>query len=330
MKRNFFVLPLVVLAAAMACRSSAVQNPTLVPQSTQTPGADSPTEIQPTASFFDSGESPQQLLQDVVERAQDIQRDVTYCTVNDVALKMDVYFPKNTSDAMPLVIYIHGGGWSRGDKGSRAGMTDVPALLDAGFTVASLNYRMAPKYQFPAMLEDVKCAIRSFRANADTYRIDPNRIGLWGDSAGAHLSNMIGLTDQSAGFEAGEYLDQSSRVQAVIDISGPTDLTVDFSPAFIEAKSNAYVGYDMMKASPVTYITPDDPPFLILQGDKDPVVPILSGQAQKLYDGLLAAGVPAQLVIVQGGPHLLDAPNQTPTRAEITVMIVGFFSQYLK
>ena len=141
---------------------------------------------------------------------------------------------------------------------------------------------------------------------------------------------MIGLTDPGAGFEAGEYLDQSSRVQAVVDMSGPADLTVDFSSAFVEVKGQVFVGYDMLKASPVSYVTSDDPPFLIFQGDRDQTVPISSGQAQKLYDTLTAAGVPAQLVIVKGGPHLLDAPNQTPSRAELTQMIVQFFEEHLK
>ncbi len=140
---------------------------------------------------------------------------------------------------------------------------------------------------------------------------------------------MIGLTDESAGFDMSQYFDQSSRVNVVIVLSGPADLTTDFSPAFIEAKSNAFVDYDMVKASPITYITSDDPPFLILQGDKDIVVPISSGQAQKLFDGLITADVEAQMVIVQNGAHLLNAPDQTPSRAELTQTIVRFFEQHL-
>jgi acetyl esterase/lipase len=180
------------------------------------------------------------------------------------------------------------------------------------------------------MIDDVKCAIRSFRANATQYDIDPNKIGVWGISAGSHLAIMLGVTDPDAGFDVGQYLDQSSRVQAVVDMSGPADLTVDFSPAFVKARNIAFVGYDLAKASPITYITSDDPPFLIFQGDRDPVVPIDQGQAQKLYNGLTAAGVPAQLVIVHGGPHLLDAPDQMPSRAELTRMIVDFFNRHLR
>ena len=327
---QFALLSLLVLS--IACRGSARATPAPFVPSTSIASEPSlaPTTDQTVNSFDTPDESSRPPVQDIVANARDVQRDVTYCTINGVELKMDMYFPKNTTEATPLVIFIHGGGWSKGDKGRGHGMTELPPLLSAGFTVVSLNYRLAPEYQFPAMLEDVKCAIRSFRAYATEYNIDPNRIGVWGTSAGAHLASMIGLTDASAGFDVGEYLDQSSRVQVVIDLSGPADLTVDFSPAFIEAKSNAYVGYDMVKASPITYITSDDPPFLILQGDADPVVPISAGQAQKLYDGLTAVGVQAQLIIVANGNHTLNSPNQTPSREEITTMIVDFFSQYLK
>ncbi len=330
MHRKIFISMLAFTVAALACRSAANLTPVPEAQTTTTLEGQASPVAQPSDSFNESEESPQQLLKDIIAIAEDVQRDVTYCTVDGVELKMDMYFPKNTPEPTPLVVFIHGGGWSKGDKKSRVGMTDVPALLEAGFTVASLNYRLAIEYQFPVMLQDVKCAIRSFRANADQYNIDADKIGVWGESAGGHLSSMIGLTDESAGFDVGQYLDQSSRVNVVIVLSGPTDLTTDFSPAFIEAKSNAFVGYDMVKASPITHITSDDPPFLILQGDKDIVLPISSGQSQKFFDGLIAAGVQAQIVIVKNGPHLLNAPNQTPSRAELTQMIVQFFEQHLK
>ena len=330
MYRKILVSIFALTVGLFACKSSANTTPSPEAQITTTLELQASPAAQPPASFSEPEGSPQQLLKDIIAQARDAQRDVTYCTVDGVELKMDIYFPKNESGVTPLTIYIHGGGWSRGDKNAKVGMTDVPALLDAGFTVASLNYRLAPEYKFPAMLEDVKCAIRSFRANADQYHIDPDKIGLWCESAGGHLCSMIGLTDKSAGFDVGQYLDQPSRVQVVIDMSGPTDLTVDFSPTFVELEDDVYHGYDMAKASPITYITSDDPPFLILQGDKDFVVPIGSGQAQKLFDGLIAAGVEAQMVIVKNGNHLLDAPDQTPSRAELTQMIVQFFEQHLK
>jgi acetyl esterase/lipase len=281
-------------------------------------------------SSGEAAPATRQQIAEVLAHARDAKRDITYCTVDGVDLKMDMYFPKGTTAVTPLAVFVHGGGWSKGDKRAGAGVYDYPALLDSGFTIATLDYRLAPQYQFPAMIEDVKCAIRSLRANANQYRIDPNRIGVWGLSAGSHLSIMLGVTDSSAGFDVGQYLDQSSRVEAVVDMSGPAVLGKNFSPAFIKARDEVFGNYDLAKASPVTYITPDDPPFLIIQGDHDIVVPIASGQAQELYDKLTAANVPVQMVIVKDGPHTLDSPNESPSRAELTQMIVQFFSKYLK
>jgi len=255
-------------------------------------------------------------------------RDVTYCTVGSTELKLDLYYPKSRTGVTQLVIFIHGGGLSKGDKRGGEGMLDVPSLLDAGFTVASLNYRLAPEYKFPTMIQDVKCAVRFLRAHANEYKIDANKIGVWGSSAGGLLVNLLGTTDSRAGFDVGEYLDQSSRVQAVVDMFGPADLTVDFSSAFIELKAQAMTGFDLVQASPVTHVTPDDPPFLILQGDVDRVVPL--SQSQSFYNKLASAGVNAELVVVHGGPHGLAAPNQSPSRAELTNRIVKFFEDHLK
>lgn len=289
----------------------------------QLPQVQTDTPAPTTTAVYSPAPSPTSS----VARANRVQKNITYCTVNGVELKMDIYYP-NTTQITPLVVYVHGGGWSRGDKTEGAGMIDMPALLDAGFTVASLNYRLAPEYKFPAMIEDVKCAIRSLRAHASDYNIDPAKIGVWGGSAGGHLVNLLGTADSSAGFDVGEYLDQSSRVQAVVDMFGPADLTVDFSGGYDRLKNSVFGGFDTTQASPVTYISLDDPPFLILQGDADQVVPL--SQSQEFYDKLAAAGVDAQLIIVHNGPHGLGALNESPSRDKLTTMIVQFFVKYLK
>jgi acetyl esterase/lipase len=263
-------------------------------------------------------------------------RDVTYCSPDGVAQKMNVFYPKQLSDKpMPITVYIHGGGWTAGDKGSGAGSQDIQELLARGYIVASLDYRLAPQYKWPSQITDVKCAIRHLRANAATYKLDPNKIGVWGGSAGGHLVAMLGTTDKSAGFDVGEYADQSSRVQAVVDLFGPADL-----PAMLTGRAEiagrtvfGATSRDdliLVQASPVTYITPDDPPFLILQGDKDTTVP--PEQSQILYDKLKTGGVTATLVIVKDAEHSFRPSGGTisPTRAELTRMIADFFDKHLK
>lgn len=303
--------------------------PTDVPPTQPAPTDTPATPEDPTATpVFDPEASPRELMATVLAHAGTVRRNDIYCTAAAVPLRMDVYAPKGITGPTPLVIFIHGGGWSEGDKLGGEYLLDTPALLNLGYTVASLNYRMAPEYKFPTMIQDVKCAVRSFRAHAGDYQIDPDKIGVWGTSAGSHLAMLVGATDASAGFEAGDYLDQSSRVQAVLDMYGPADLTVDFSSFFTDLKESVFGGFDLALASPVNYATPDDPPFLILQGDSDHVVP--PSQSQRFYDSLTAASVDAQLVIVQGGRHGFDALNISPSRAELSTLIVEFFEAHLK
>ena len=202
------------------------------------------------------------------------ERDVTYCTMEGVELKMDIRYPRSTDGRWPVAMYVHGGGWTGGDKKGGAGAEDISGLQKAGFLVVSVNYRLAPEYKFPAMIEDVKCAVRFLRARAAEYNLDPDHIGAWGSSAGGHLVALLGLADESAGWDVGEYLEYSSRVQAVVDMFGPADLTVPFSGGYDNLKDTVFGGFDAALASPVTYATPGDPPFLILHGDKDELVPI--------------------------------------------------------
>ena len=245
-------------------------------------------------------------------------------------------YPKNFTDQpTPVIVYIHGGGWTSGDKNVGAGSLDVNGLLARGYIVVSLNYRLAPQYKWPAQITDVKCAIRHLRANAALYKIDPNKIGVWGGSAGGHLVAMLGTTDKSAGFDVGEYLDQSSRVQAVVDLFGPADLPAMFT-SNAQLVGNRVFGSTsrddpiLVQASPVTYISKDDPPFLILQGDKDKTVPM--EQSQELYDKLKAGNVTATLVIVKNAGHGFtpDGGAISPSRAELTKMMGDFFDRWLR
>ena len=181
------------------------------------------------------------------------------------------------------------------------------------------------------MIEDVKCAIRSLRANASEYNLDPNRIGAVGVSAGGHLVTLLGTSEASAGMDVGEYLDQSSRVQAVVAMAPVTDLTRTFPNADIELMRQVGFGEDnIVQASPITHVTADDPPFLLIHGDRDEVVPV--EQSQLMYDRLVEANVPAQLVIVRNARHSMSARDDsaTPSLAEINQIFQDFLAQNLK
>jgi acetyl esterase/lipase len=257
--------------------------------------------------------------------------DVTYCTMGDAPQKMDIYYPAS-GGPWPALIYVHGGSWVEGDKAEGEGWR---YLNDQGFLVASVNYRLTMgTTKFPAMIEDVKCAVRYLRAHAAEYNLDANHIGALGASAGGHLVSLLGTSDPSAGWDVGEYLDQSSRVQAVVPISGFSDFTIK-----VFDEIDIYVMYAMgdlsgkstektIAASPVTYITADDPPFLIIHGDNDGVAPV--EQATVLQGRLEAAGVPSELIIVQNGSHSLTEADMVPTREEISQSILDFLVKNLK
>ena len=262
---------------------------------------------------------------------------VTYCSPDNTPQMMDIYTPVNKSSnaSMPLVEMVHGGGWTGGSKGSINTLQpahEVPAtmlgLLAHGFVVTSINYRLAPRYKFPANIEDVKCSIRYLRAHAAQYYIDPNRIGLMGESAGGHLVSLAGLAGPSAGWDVGEYTEQSSAVQAVIDMFGPEYLASGIGDPAIFGPSRDALHVD----SPPTYIasTPNtDPPFLILQGDRDKTVPPY--HSLRFYNELLNAEQPAILQMVQNAGHEFRPVGEpiTPSADQISSMMLQFFMKYL-
>jgi acetyl esterase/lipase len=265
-----------------------------------------------------------------------MEKDVTYCAVDGIALKMDIYYPRTASRPAPAVLYIHGGGWYTGDKTTGAGQHDISTLTAHGYLVAAVNYRLAPRYKFPAQIEDVKCAVRFLRANASVYGLDPGHIGAMGDSAGGHLASLLGVTGTKDIFEDSIcYADQSSQVQAVVDMFGPADLKLTFerdkSPHMEHVFGTDDSKSDIIKqASPVTHISSDAPPFLIIHGENDDVV--LLDQSNALYNRLKAANVPASLIIVRNCSHgfISVGDGMTPNRVEITNSVVEFFDRYLK
>jgi len=240
---------------------------------------------------------------------------------------MDVYFP-DSGGPWPALVYVHGGSWMHGDKSEAAGF--ARGMTSQGYVIISINYRLYPTGRYPAMIEDVKCAIRSLRANAGQYNLDPNRIAAIGASAGGHLVSLLGTSEASAGWDVGEYLDQSSRVQAVVAMAPVTDLTRSFPNADIELMRQIGFGEDnILQASPITHVTADDPPFLLIHGERDELVPV--EQSQLMYDRLVQANVPAQLIIVKNAAHSMIAPDgsATPTLGEINQIILDFLGKYL-
>ena len=253
-----------------------------------------------------------------------IERDIPYCVVDGIPLLMDIYFPAE-GGTWPVILSVHGGGWSGGDKAQVDG-----GLTEFGYLVVAINYRLYPEARFPAMIEDVKCAIRSLRAHAAEYNLDPDRIGLTGGSAGGHLVALAGTADESAGFDVGEYLEQSSRVQAVQVVAGPSDLTLPF-PDWAGSTLREVFGADQLAgASPVTYISEDDPPFLIFHGEVDGVVPVQ--QAVVLHEQLLEAGVASRLVIIENADHGLNAIDGpiSPAWEELLQISLDFWATNLR
>jgi len=256
--------------------------------------------------------------------------DVTYCTPDGKPQKLDLYFPES-GGPWPVLLYVHGGSWREGDKAEGAGWRNLTA---SGYLIVAVNYRMAAEAKFPAMINDVDCAVRFLRAHHADYNVDTTHIGALGASAGGHLVALLGTSPDFAGREGVEYADQSSRVQAVVTLAGLSDFTVDMPDGINMAIYYAFGGLagteseKNIAASPVTYITPDDPPFLILHGDKDGVVPV--EQAKILHAALTEAGVPSQLGIVENGDHGLQGKNATPTQEEIFNLIFAFLEANLK
>ena len=331
--RKFAIVVLLLLITAcgvstQAPLSTASPAPASVPSEVieSTPTEDTPSKNPPVDLFpFPTSDS-------TIPTPSAVLLDVTYCTMDSVPLKMDLYFPPQGDKPSPVLMYVHGGGWSSGDRKEIRGMRDLPMFTDAGYVVIAIDYRLAPEYHFPAMIQDVKCAVRYLRAHAEEYNLDPDRFAAWGLSAGGHLVSLLGLADESAGWDVGEYLDQSSRVQAVISMFGLVDLTV-LDPESELMQMLFGVSHvdsaDLARASAATYISPDDPPFMIVHGNRDWVVP----QAQSVnFDARLdAAGVPSQLLLVKNAGHgfiPMGKPLE-PSVQEVLQLMLAFLNQRL-
>ncbi len=257
-----------------------------------------------------------------------VLRDLQYVEGGHERNRLDLYLPEKAEGPLPLVVWIHGGAWW---AGSKEGCPAVP-LATKGYAVASINYRLSQHALFPAQIEDCKAAIRWLRANAAKYRLDPDHIGVWGSSAGGHLVAMLGTTGNVKELEGeGGNLDQSSRVQCVVDWFGPTDMATMGKQADNPGTPVAkLIGGPVQEkkemarnASPLTYVSKDSAPFLIMHGDQDNTVPL--DQSEVLAKALKKAGVEVDLVIVKGNGHGGPGFNTVENRK----LIEDFFAKHL-
>ena len=267
----------------------------------------------------------------------EVKSDLAYAGTDNPRQKLDLFFAKKRAieKPLPLVVFIHGGGWQNGDK--RSGLHRVAAFVESGeFVGASIGYRLSSEAIWPAQIHDCKAAIRWLRAHADEFGFDPDRIAVMGSSAGGHLVAMLGTSGDVKKLEGdlGKHQDVSSRVNCVIDEFGPTNfLTMNEFPGKMDhlakdSPESKLLGRQITEvpelvreASPITHVTKDDPPILIIHGTKDPLVPYQ--QSVTFAEALRKAGVTVTLQKIENGEHG-DFKNE-----EVNGRTQAFLQKYL-
>jgi acetyl esterase/lipase len=241
-------------------------------------------------------------------------RDLQYAERESGPLALDLYLPERES-AAPLVVSIHGGGWQSGDR-TQTG--DVLELVERGYAVASVSYRLTDAAAFPAQIRDCRAALRWLRTHAGEYGVDPDRVAAWGWSAGAHLAALLGTAPEVTFHEDRDGSDvhpeESHRVGAVLDWFGPADLLAmadqesDMDHAAADSPEGKLLGGPVReradrarRASPVTHVDGTEPPFLVVHGSADGVVP--RAQSDLLVSALADADDAVTSHVVAGGGH---------------------------
>jgi acetyl esterase/lipase len=243
----------------------------------------------------------------LVMMAPTVEPDVVYAKVGDVELKMDLYLPAASAPKTnSAVVLIHGGAWISGTRKDMGALANYMATR--GLFAASVQYRLAPKHKWPAMLDDVQTSVRFLRANAAKYGYDPKRIGAAGASAGGHLAIFLGARE-TRDAKPEHFPDLSSRVAAVFDIFGPTDMsrdypaTVDFLFEQVLGKKRIDASAEIRDASPLLFVKQDAAPMFIFQGLDDPLVnPNQSRYLEAKYKEL---SLPVEAVYIEGVGHAL-------------------------
>lgn len=257
--------------------------------------------------------------------------DVEYANPDDQHLQLNIAYPSEGDGLRPAILCIHGGGFR---AGKREGWDErVKKFAEHGYVAATVTYRLAPKYQFPAAIHDVKAAVRWLRANADKYKIDPDRIGVVGDSAGGHLVQFLGVTGGVKDFEGDEgNATRSSRVTCVVNYYGPSDFTKSYGKS-VDAHEvlPLWLGGDVNKehrkhivSSPLYWVSPDDAPTLFIHGTEDKYVAF--EQAEWIYDRLKAAEVEVEMLKLEGAGHGFKGADAEKAEAAM----FAFFDRHLK
>jgi len=253
------------------------------------------------------------------------------------ALVLDVLRPADpASSELPVVVFIHGGGWRQGDKSGGSRMLE-PLVATGNYVGISVGYRLSKEATFPAQIHDCKGAIRWIRANAQRLGADSRKIGVWGSSAGGHLASLVGTSGDVKSLEGDcGNPEMSSRVACVVDFCGPSDFLalIKFqrngppAPRNADSPESQLLGGRIadrqelaMDASPVTYATRDDPPFLIVHGTADPLVPF--NQAERLYASLATVGARPTMLRIERGGHSIGGE-------EVLARVQAFFDRHLR
>lgn len=247
----------------------------------------------------------------------DVTRDISYAENDNPRQKLDLYLPKERKpdQKLPVLVFIHGGGWRAGDKASGAG--NLMRFVGSGkYAGVSVGYRLTNEAQWPAQIHDCKAAIRWIRGNAEKHGLNAHKIAVWGTSAGGHLVSMLGTSGDVKELEGdiGSFDDKSSAVTAVVNFFGPENLqtmvtqkstmdrtTADYPEALLIGGRVQDKPEAAQQASPVTHISRGDAAFLTAHGTEDPLVPF--AQATELHEKLKLAGVPSVLISMDGGGH---------------------------
>ena len=268
------------------------------------------------------------------QQSYEVSTDISYAMVDGHDLKLDLYLPTGAANP-PLLVYVHGGAWRGGSK-DRVMTTE---FVEQGYAMASLDFRLSGDAMFPAQIHDIKAAIRFLRGNAATYGYDASSIGILGASSGGHLVALMGATNGHDELEGtvGDYLDESSDVQAVVSYFGASNLTTILSQSTPHGLSVRVPALDLLLggqpedeeslarlASPVFHVDTSDPPLLMLHGDQDPQMPI--NQSHELHNAYKERNMQVQFEVVHGAAH--GGPQFSDEKRN--AIVKAFLDQHLR